>query len=202
MTKMTPRCTEKNKTPQRLTTRGVKQKSDGHKPDTTFSALSLYPVQRACQDTTPGEKQNSNGDGVQIFVKGICAPTNPGGYACWGWVATSAQRHVLAQDRGCVRQGEGTSSAIAEYQAVIHALAWARDRKARVELHTDSRLVFNQVSGKWLCSAAHLIPLCDRVVSLLDETRAQLSLVAHQQNYRALDLCWQAYVEASRGGAR
>jgi ribonuclease HI len=201
MTKVT-RCTEKKKTPRRLITRGAKQKSDGHKPDITFSALSLYPTHCPCQDTTPTENQEPNGSGVRIFVKGICTPTNPGGYACWGWVATNAQGHVIAQDSGCVGQGDGTSSAVAEYHAVIHALAWARDKKVRAKLCTDSRLVFNQVSGKWLCSAHHLVGLCDQVVGLLNETRAQLSLVVNQQNFRALDLCWQAYVEASRGGAR
>lgn len=201
MTKVTLRCTEKNKTPQRLITRGAKQKSDGHKPDTTFSALSLYPTHRPCQDTTPTENQEPNGSGVRIFVKGICTPTNPGGYACWSWVATNAQGHVIAQENGCVGQGIGMSSAVAEYSAAIHALAWTRNQKVRAELCTDSRLVFNQVSGKWLCNAGHLIPLCEQVVGLLDETRAQLSLTANRRNALALDFCWQAYIEAARGGA-
>ncbi len=193
---------KKNKTPQRLTTCGAIQDSDEYRSKTSSAARSLYDTVQPCQETTPDKKSDGRAISVRIFVKGICTPTNPGGFACWGWMALNGQVHVIARECGCIGQGVGMSSAVAEYQAVIHALTWVDDRKARVELFTDSHVLFNQVSGKWLCSAPHLLPLCEHVIQLMDNTHAHLQLIAAHLNGSALGLCHQAYTKAAREGAR
>uniref|UniRef100_A0A6M3JJT5 Putative reverse transcriptase-like protein n=1 Tax=viral metagenome TaxID=1070528 RepID=A0A6M3JJT5_9ZZZZ len=57
---------------------------------------------------------------------------------------------------------------VGEYKAVILALEWAENRQLEeVEFLTDSQLVVNQVSGKWQCKKAHLLPYRDKVRDIL-----------------------------------
>ncbi len=159
----------------------------------TSIAFSLYRTASQCQETTPSPISGRDGELLRIFAHGICEPTNPSGFACWGWITLDHSGRVIAHDHGCAGHGKGMSNAVAEYHAVIHALEWVRERKERASLLLSARLVVNQVSGEWLCTAAHLVPLWERAIELVDETATPLILVSRRETQRAEALSRQAY---------
>ena len=58
---------------------------------------------------------------ITIYTDGFCEP-NPGGFACWGWVAYDRAGKELQQDFGCLGYGDGMTNNRAEYEAVLQAL--------------------------------------------------------------------------------
>ncbi|MET0920453.1 MAG: ribonuclease HI family protein [Acidimicrobiia bacterium] len=63
-----------------------------------------------------------------------------------------------------------TTNNVAEYKALIAGLEAAHAMHARaVQVRGDSKLVIEQVEGRWKVKQAHLRPLCDRARSLLDD---------------------------------
>jgi len=140
-------------------------------------------------------------DHLTLTFDGLCEPRNPGGWACWSWIAYADGQRV-AEDAGCLGHGPGMTNNVAEYQAAIEALTWAHQHAdgASIELCGDSLLVINQVRGQWKCNAEHLQPLRDRMVELVNETGARLKWIPREQNTGADTLCWSAYREASGAG--
>jgi ribonuclease HI len=62
-----------------------------------------------------------------------------------------------------------TTNNVAEYRALIAGLEAARAISAHaVRVRGDSKLVIEQVEGRWKVKQPHLRPLCDQARSLLD----------------------------------
>lgn len=138
---------------------------------------------------------------IVIQADGLCEPRNPGGWACWAWVAQAEDAQEIASGRGCVGHGPGATNNVAEYQAVLAALDWAIAHGLRdILLQTDSRLVVEQVAGRWACNAAHLRGLRDEVRARLAGCTGRLEWVPREQNTRADALSRLAYADARRGG--
>lgn len=194
--------TKQNKTPLRLSTGGAIRNRDGHKGKTTSSANSLYGTSRPCQETTPPIYNAHSKKHLRIFTNGICKPANPGGWACWGWVAVDEDGNIHFEQSGCVGYGAGMSSGVAEYIAVLDALERLEQHHFSADVLTDSRLVFNQVNGNWICGAKHLEHFCERAITLLHRTKANLIFISREQNARARALSRMAYEAARRGGSK
>lgn len=95
-----------------------------------------------------------------------------------GWRAEIDGRPVA--QGGVVVQG---TSNVAEYEGVLGALEWLRKhRYFGAEIRADSRLVIEQVAGRWRTEAPHLIPLRDQARKLVGETGARLMWVPSSQN--------------------
>jgi ribonuclease HI len=93
------------------------------------------------------------------------------------------------------------SNNVAEYQALIHALRWARERGARsVRVYSDSELVVRQVNGQYKVKHPDMIPLHREATRLLRQfPSATLDHVRREQNREADRLANQALDErASR----
>jgi ribonuclease HI len=136
----------------------------------------------------------------QIFCDGLCEPHNPGGYACYGWLAQDSDGQQIAQGYGCVAQGAGATNNLAEYAAVIAALRHSIEKGWHdIDLLTDSQLVVNQVTGRWQCRAENLQPLWAEARRLLKVARARISWIPRTQNERADALSRRAYREAQAG---
>jgi ribonuclease HI len=83
--------------------------------------------------------------------------------------------------------GLGTSN-IAEYQALIRALAEAKSLGAdEVLVLSDSELLVEQVSRRWKVRAPHLVPLRDEAVESMSRfpRGASIRWVPREQNTRA-----------------
>ncbi len=92
---------------------------------------------------------------------------------------------------------------VAEYTAVVRGLELARELGARrVELLLDSKLVVEQVHGRWRVKDAKLQPLWRRVLALLhgfpDGWAA--AHVPRAQNTTADTLCNEAIDRVAAGG--
>ncbi|HVR70937.1 MAG TPA: ribonuclease HI family protein [Vicinamibacteria bacterium] len=76
------------------------------------------------------------------------------------------------------------SNNVAEYQALIHALRWARAQDARrVRVFSDSELVVRQVNGQYRVKHPAMIPLHREATALLRQfEEATVSHVRREQN--------------------
>jgi ribonuclease HI len=145
---------------------------------------------------------------ISILCDGLCEPRNPGGWACWAWLARSPKGATLQSAYGCLGHGPDMTNNRAEYAAVIEALTYASGRLdllvARgmgVAIHSDSQLVINQITGAYRINHAHLAELRQQIVQL--ESRfvdrgvpLAFTWIPREQNTEADALTRQAYREA------
>jgi ribonuclease HI len=77
-----------------------------------------------------------------------------------------------------------TTNNVAEYQALIAGLQKAAELGARrVSVRADSKLVIEQVAGRWKVKQAHLVPLHRAARALLDGfEHVDLAHVPREQN--------------------
>ena len=137
---------------------------------------------------------------VTIYCDGLCEPRNPGGHACYGWVAYNDQSdpNPAAMDSGCVGHGEGMTNNVAEYHAVIRALIWAyKEGYTEVLIRTDSQLVVNQVEGLWSCNAPNLHRLLGRVRGAQKYINLRMEWIPRERNEEADTLSRYAYKQVT-----
>jgi ribonuclease H / adenosylcobalamin/alpha-ribazole phosphatase len=93
---------------------------------------------------------------------------------------------------------------VAEYTGVVRALALAEELGAAgVEMLLDSKLIVEQVNGRWKVKDAKLIPLHAEVVARLGRFgRWSATHVPRAQNKLADALCNEAIDRAQAGGPK
>src|SRR3954466_4191978 len=101
-----------------------------------------------------------------IWADGAATDQNLGARAGWAGIGAvieiDGKRKLLAEPFGKATSNE------AEYEAVAVALVRARVLKATAgKGRMDSRLVVEQVAGRWKVKEARLLPFRDRVRELL-----------------------------------
>ena len=76
------------------------------------------------------------------------------------------------------------SNNVAEYQALIHALRWARTHGARkVRVFSDSELVVRQVNGQYRVKHPDMVPLHRQATTLMRQfDSTTVSHVRREQN--------------------
>lgn len=136
---------------------------------------------------------------IDIYCDGLVEPVNPGGWACWSFVAMNNGK-TLHSDSGCLGQGEGMTNNIAEYESVLRALLWAyKNKHTAPRIYSDSQLVVCQVSGKYKCNKPYLAVLRERVRKGLSMTGGTLEWVPRERNEIADGLTREAYHAARYG---
>jgi ribonuclease HI len=129
-----------------------------------------------------------------IYCDGLCEDVNPGGDACFGWVAYGAGGSVISKVACHYGSGEGMTNNVAEYAAVLDALRWAYKSGYRsVHVLTDSQLVVKQIQSAWQCNAPLLVPLLSRVRRAQELMEVTIDWVPREQNTEADRLSRQAY---------
>jgi ribonuclease HI len=85
----------------------------------------------------------------------------------------------------------------AEYTAVLQALRWCEPQGyTGADIWTDSRLVVEQINGRWRVKAAHLWPLCAEARVLVQTIYSRLSWIPREENTLADRLTRRAYEES------
>jgi ribonuclease HI len=99
--------------------------------------------------------------------------------------------HVAGRDGGTVVElyghlGRATNN-VAEYQGLLHALRWARERGARrLEIYSDSELLVRQMKGRYRVRNPKLQPLYREAASLVAGfERVDLHHVPREENREA-----------------
>ena len=101
---------------------------------------------------------------IYVWCDGSIQGGNPGGWAVGGWVAKDEEGEVI--NRGCIDLGTApwTTNNQAEYSAVWAAMATlVRDGQAGEHLlvHSDSKLIINQLCGAYQVSNLTLKAFCE-----------------------------------------
>lgn len=140
-------------------------------------------------------------DTVVVHFDGSC---DPGGYGTGGCIIREPDGTCLFF--GSMRFGKSTSMTnnVAEYTALGHALRWMLDHRSDLPENLnllilgDSKLVIEQISGRWKCKKDHLIKLRDRCLEILQDlklTTWRAQWIPREQNEDADGLARLAYVE-------
>ncbi|MDQ1280550.1 MAG: ribonuclease [Thermoproteota archaeon] len=88
---------------------------------------------------------------IRVFIDGLCEPVNPGGVATFGF-SVYRDSLKLEEKAGAVGEGSSMSNNVAEYSALCEVLKSLLARGLggeEVIVHSDSRLLVNQMSGHW-----------------------------------------------------
>lgn len=156
--------------------------------------ISLVPSPQK-EEKTSGSEESC----WYVNFDGLCEPRNPGGVATYGLLIRKG-REVVLRDSGlgfARPWSDEASNNVAEYSAVIKALEWLKEKGHESEcvyLKGDSRLVINQLSGKFKIKAPRLVELHQRAVELLSDFKdAHLEWVDRSQNAEADLLSRVAY---------
>ena len=123
---------------------------------------------------------------------------NPGP-AAYGTVVRDAESGEALVERA---EFIGTASNnVAEYRGLIAGLTAARelDPKAQVEARLDSKLVVEQMSGRWKIKHPSMIPLALEAKALLPPAQVTYEWVPRERNKHADRLANEALDAAARG---
>lgn len=140
---------------------------------------------------------------VFLYCDGLCEPTNPGGTACYGWVAYRGGER-LGQGKGVVCSGPGATNNVAEYSAVIAGLEWLLSQGLageEVVVRSDSELCISQLSGRYAVRSERLWPLYRRARGFIPRfKKVRFEWVPRFRNAEADRLSREAYAEARFSG--
>jgi len=127
---------------------------------------------------------------------GLCEPVNPGGTACYGWVAYRG-REKIGEGCGVICSGPEATNNVAEYTAVIKALEWLLKNGfagEEVEVRSDSQLCIYQLQGFYAVRSPRILPLYEKAVSLVRKfKRVRFRWVPREENEEADALSRKAY---------
>lgn len=88
---------------------------------------------------------------------------NPG-HASYGFTISDESSKLLYEEGKYIGI---TTNNVAEYTAVLQALKYIKkkygDRKLEIELYADSKLVVEQLSGRYKVKSPHLKPIIDQI---------------------------------------
>ena len=140
---------------------------------------------------------------LTIQFDGSCEPTNPGGVATAGWLILDGA-DVIASGSQFIRRGLGATNNLAEWSALGFALRWlvenGQGKADELILQGDSKLVVEQIGGRWKCNVEHLQKLKARCLELLSQIAPvswKSEWIPREQNSAADALSQQAYVETT-----
>jgi ribonuclease HI len=106
------------------------------------------------------------------WFDGACEPVNPGGTATFGAVVKEDDGTVLLKEHGLVGKGKAMSNNVAEYAGVLHILKYLSSRPpGQVTIHGDSKLVINQLNGKWRVRQGLYLSIATETKELLTRLR-------------------------------
>lgn len=129
------------------------------------------------------------------WFDGACMPVNPGGHTGFGALiklrGSSSPAWTMS---GYLGEGPTFSNNVAEYAgaiAVLKALI-SLDAGGSVEIIGDSRLVVEQMNGKWRAKGGLYVPWADKAKMLLHQARFRYSIrfrwIPREENTEADEL--------------
>lgn len=137
-------------------------------------------------------------DRIELWFDGACEPRNPGGTASCGWVVyrvEGKEKERIASGSKVVQKGGLlATNNYAEWCALGLGLRWLLDNMkdecngtALIAIG-DSKLVVNQLTGRWKCKKPHLQKLKNRCIEILGQlgfAQVDSKWVPREQNWEA-----------------
>jgi probable phosphoglycerate mutase len=106
---------------------------------------------------------------IEAYFDGVCEPTNPKGHGAYGVYISNGQ--VLLNEGIYVGHGEGISNNVAEYSGFIHILEVLKTRRLndkRIIIRGDSKLVIEQMAGRWRIKQGFYVPFALKAEKILE----------------------------------
>ena len=130
---------------------------------------------------------------MKLFFDGLAEPTNPG-CGCWGFVIEDPDGQIVDSACGCIGRARVTNN-VAEYSALIFGLErLVAHKTTRIEIFGDSKLVVEQVSGRWQIKNPTLRRAVAKAKQLLENFDAwSIQWVPREENGRADAMSQRAY---------
>ena len=138
---------------------------------------------------------------LRLFFDGLCEPQNPGGVACYGFVAyrgSSSESLKLFEGHGVAAEpGPDTTHNVGEYTGLIKGLEWVRENTddRNLEILGDSQLVIRQLTGEYKVRSSRLMPFYQKTLPLLQKFHWTATWIPRDQNAIADSLSEKAYTE-------
>jgi ribonuclease HI len=137
-----------------------------------------------------------------LYFDGLTEPRNPGGRMCWGY-SIQAEGMPTIDGAGTISPKQSNTNNQAEYLALGYALKKVTELIASglkcdvLLIHGDSKLVIEQVSGRWAVKAPGLVAFHARCVELVRSIgNCRLMWIPREKNEHADQLSRQAYIQA------
>lgn len=104
------------------------------------------------------------------YFDGAVEPVNPGGTGGWGFVIYDASGTKIKDDCGVMRARPSMTNNVAEYVAAGAAIKAYRGlgRPGPFLLFGDSKLVVEQMSGRWRAKKGAYIVVRNRLLALVE----------------------------------
>ena len=136
---------------------------------------------------------------IQVYFDGLCQPYNPGGIACYAYVILAEGQQYSDCGLAAEPFTDNATNNLAEYTGIIKALEWLLTNNynnQKITVRGDSRLVINQINGKWKVKTITIISLHQKAMSLIPEFKdIQIEWVPRDKNKEADILSNRAYQE-------
>ena len=144
---------------------------------------------------------------IQVYFDGLCQPYKPSGIACYAFVILAKKGHEQKQQEyseyGLAAEpfSDNATNNVAEYTGVIRALEWLLEKynynnNQKIIIRGYSQLVINQIKGKYKVRAVKIIPLYQKVKSLLSKFKdIKIEWIPRDKNKEADELSNKAYQE-------
>jgi ribonuclease HI len=138
---------------------------------------------------------------IEVWVDGLCGPTNPGGTGCFGYII---KREGKTIDKHCdvIGSSEDMTNNVAEYTALVRVLEKIRSLKLdreKIVVKADSKLVaygmgIDPVVGRsWKIKAPRVVPLQGKAKILARGMDITFQWIPREENEEADGLCRLAY---------
>lgn len=123
---------------------------------------------------------------------GACEPYNPGGWGGWGFAIWDPAGTEIASGHGVLDKGQGMTNNVAEYTAALECVRrWiALEIAEPLSIRGDSKLVIEQMCGRWKVKQGAYVPVHHELRALVDASSAVVTWtwVGRDDNARADEL--------------
>ena len=122
---------------------------------------------------------------IGVFFDGAVEPTNPGGTGSYGF-AVFDQNKILYTESIIIGKGEGITNNLAEYSGLLHALQWLYKndyQEQEIIIYGDSKLVIEQMTGRWRIKKGVYVPVAVRCQEALKHfTKISFQWIPREEN--------------------
>jgi len=138
---------------------------------------------------------------ITVFIDGLCAPKNPNGVGTYACIIRDGKTQIY-RGAGFIGEGQGMSSNVSEYVALIDALD-TLERKgllnANIILYTDSQVLAKQMSGEWKAVKGYYLKYYLEAKELRNKfTRLAVQWIPREENEEADAITEQVYKDYCR----
>jgi ribonuclease HI len=119
---------------------------------------------------------------IECWFDGVCEPYNPGGHVAYGATVT-IDGQVVFEEAKYVGVGDRMSCNVGEYSGIIAVLKFLQELEGPAVIRSDSKLVVEQLNGRWQVKKGFYVPYYREAKALWDQVRDRCQLIWIRREY-------------------